>query len=88
LTFTPAEIEKFGAGGLSGAPLTKRSTEVIKYIRSKSAIPVMGVGGIMNASDALEKMDAGAGLIQLYSGFIYRGPQLIAEINRAILRRR
>lgn len=85
---TPTEvIEKIGAGGLSGKPLTKRSTEVIRYLKQKSgnAFPVIGVGGIHSASDALEKLEAGADLIQLYTGFIYEGPALIKRINKAIL---
>jgi dihydroorotate dehydrogenase len=86
LSYSPSEIEQFGAGGLSGKPLTKRSTEVVKYITEKSNIPVIGVGGIMTANDGLEKLNAGAKLVQLYSGFIYRGPQLIREINEAILK--
>lgn len=86
LTYTKEEIEKIGAGGLSGAPLTRRSTEVIKYIKTNSSIPVIGVGGIMNAADALEKLKAGADLIQLYTGFIYEGPQLIRDINTALIK--
>lgn len=74
-------------GGLSGKPLTKRSTEVIRFLSQKSnkAFPIIGVGGIHSAKDALEKLDAGADLIQLYTGFIYEGPGLIKEINKAIL---
>ena len=75
------------AGGLSGKPLTARSTEVIKFLHnnSKGEFPIIGVGGIHSAKDALEKLDAGASLIQLYTGFIYKGPKLIADINKAIL---
>lgn len=87
LSYTKEEIEKFGAGGLSGLPLTKRSTEVIRYIKTNSSIPVIGVGGIMNVADALEKLNAGADLIQLYSGFIYEGPQLIRDINKALIKK-
>lgn len=74
-------------GGLSGKPLTKRSTEVIRFLSQKSnkAFPIIGVGGIHSTKDALEKLDAGADLIQLYTGFIYEGPGLIKEINKAIL---
>jgi len=74
-------------GGLSGKPLTKRSTEVIRFLSQKSnkAFPIIGVGGIHSAEDALEKLDAGASLIQLYTGFIYEGPALIKKINEAIL---
>ena len=76
-------------GGLSGKPLTKRSTEVIRFLSEKSnkSFPIIGVGGIHTAEDALEKLDAGASLIQLYTGFIYEGPRLIKDINTAILNR-
>ncbi|MEO8773000.1 MAG: quinone-dependent dihydroorotate dehydrogenase [Gelidibacter sp.] len=76
-------------GGLSGKPLTKRATEVIRFLSEKSnkAFPIIGVGGIHSAEDALEKIDAGASLVQLYTGFIYQGPGLIKEINQAILKR-
>lgn len=87
LTYTQAEIDAYGAGGLSGAPLTQRSTEVVKYIKTHSNIPVIGVGGIMTAQDALDKLNAGADLIQLYSGFIYAGPQLIRDINERLMKR-
>lgn len=82
-------IEKIGNGGLSGKPLTKRSTEIIKYLTEKSngTIPIIGVGGIMSVEDALEKLDAGAKLIQLYTGFIYEGPGFVKEINKALLKR-
>jgi dihydroorotate dehydrogenase len=75
-------------GGLSGKPLTSRSTEVIRFLSEKSnqAFPIIGVGGIHSAQDALEKLHAGASLVQLYTGFIYEGPQLIKEINQAILK--
>lgn len=86
LSYSQQEIENFGQGGLSGKPLSKRSTEVIRYIRSKSQIPVMGVGGITNVQDALEKTEAGAELIQIYTGFIYKGPSLISDINQALLK--
>ena len=74
-------------GGLSGKPLTKRSTEVIRFLAEKSnkAFPIIGVGGIHSAQDALEKLNAGADLIQLYTGFIYEGPSLVKKINKAIL---
>jgi len=75
-------------GGLSGKPLTKRSTEVIRYLSEKSskAFPIIGVGGIHSAEDAIEKLNAGAALIQIYTGFIYEGPALIKKINKGILR--
>lgn len=74
-------------GGLSGKPLTKRSTEVISYLHKKSngAFPIIGVGGIHSADDAIEKLNAGASLVQLYTGFIYEGPGLIKRINKKIL---
>lgn len=86
LDYTVTEIEGFGPGGLSGKPLTERSTEVIRYLKQKSnnAFPVIGVGGIHSAADALDKLNAGADLIQLYTGFIYEGPGLIKKINKAI----
>lgn len=76
------------AGGLSGKPLTKRSTEVIRFLAEKSShsFPIIGVGGIHTAQDALEKLEAGASLIQLYTGFIYEGPALIKSINKALLK--
>lgn len=76
-------------GGLSGKPLTKRSTEVIRFLADKSnhSFPIIGVGGIHTAEDALEKLDAGASLIQLYTGFIYEGPALIKAINTKLLER-
>ncbi len=76
-------------GGLSGKPLTKRSTEVIRFLSEKSgkAFPIIGVGGIHTAEDALEKLEAGASLVQLYTGFIYEGPGLIGEINKKLLQR-
>ncbi len=74
-------------GGMSGKPLKNRSTEVIRFLSEKSgkAFPIIGVGGIHSAEDALEKLDAGASLVQLYTGFIYEGPGLIKAINKAIL---
>jgi dihydroorotate dehydrogenase len=89
LDYTKEEIEKFGAGGLSGKPLTERSTEVIKYLkqRSNNAFPVIGVGGIHSAEDAIEKINAGADLIQLYTGFIYEGPGLIKRICKSIIKK-
>ena len=75
-------------GGLSGRPLKDRSTEVIRFLATQSnkAFPIIGVGGIHRAEDALEKLEAGADLIQLYTGFIYQGPALIKAINQALLR--
>jgi dihydroorotate dehydrogenase len=81
-------VEAIGAGGLSGKPLRERSTEVIRYLKQKSgnAFPVIGVGGIHSAADAMEKLAAGADLIQLYTGFVYEGPALIKDINKEILK--
>ena len=87
---TPSsEIEKIGNGGLSGKPLTKRSTEIIKYLRSKlgKSFPIIGVGGIMTPEDAIEKLEAGADLIQLYTGFIYEGPGVVKRILKSIVRK-
>jgi dihydroorotate dehydrogenase len=80
-------VNKEETGGLSGKPLTKRSTEVIRFLseRSNKAFPIIGVGGIHSAQDALEKIEAGASLVQLYTGFIYEGPQLIKDINTELL---
>lgn len=74
-------------GGMSGKPLGKRATEVIRFLseNSNSAFPIIGVGGIHTPEDALEKLNAGASLVQLYTGFIYEGPALIKNINKAIL---
>ncbi|MDC3305459.1 quinone-dependent dihydroorotate dehydrogenase [Flavobacteriales bacterium] len=83
------KVEVIGNGGLSGKPVRARSTEVIKYLADKSnrAFPIIGVGGIHSAEDALEKLDAGATLLQVYTGFIYEGPPLVKRINKAILKR-
>jgi dihydroorotate dehydrogenase len=77
------------AGGLSGKPLAQRSTEVIRFLAEKSnnAFPIIGVGGITSAQDAIEKLEAGAALIQIWTGFIYEGPALVKKINKAILKR-
>jgi dihydroorotate dehydrogenase len=81
------DVLKKEAGGLSGKPLTQRSTEVISYLakRSKGTFPIIGVGGIHSPEDAMEKLAAGASLVQLYTGFIYEGPGLISRINKKIL---
>lgn len=73
-------------GGLSGSPLTQRATAVIRHLHAvlQGALPIIGVGGIMCAEDAKEKMDAGASLVQIYSGLIYRGPHLVREVAKAI----
>lgn len=85
LSISKEAIDKIGAGGLSGKPLSARATEVIKYLSSRTNKPIVAVGGIMSVEDALEKLNAGASLIQIYSGFIYNGPKLIKDINEAII---
>ena len=79
-----SKIEEIGNGGLSGEPLKNKSTEVIRYISKKTNgnLPIIGVGGIMNSKDALDKIEAGADLIQLYTGFIYEGPSIVKKINQ------
>ncbi|NQY66604.1 MAG: quinone-dependent dihydroorotate dehydrogenase [Flavobacteriales bacterium] len=81
-------LSDIGNGGLSGKPLVQRSTEVIRFLHdnSKTKFPIIGVGGIHSKEDALEKLEAGASLIQLYTGFIYEGPVLVKEINEALLK--
>lgn len=88
LKTSKAEIEKIGFGGLSGKPITEQSTKVIKYLseNSNKSFPIIGVGGIHSENDALEKIKAGADLVQLYTGFIYEGPSLVKRINKAILK--
>lgn len=90
LTYSQEHIENIGAGGLSGAPETSMSTEVIRYLHTKSqgAFPIIGVGGIMTADDAVEKLEAGASLVQLYSGFIYEGPALVGAICKRLLQQK
>ena len=87
---TPADsIEKIGKGGLSGKPLQQRALEVVRYLAEKSdkAFPIIGVGGIFTPDDALAMLDAGADLIQVYTGFIYEGPLMARRINKAIIAR-
>jgi len=81
-------IEKIGNGGLSGKPLTQRSTEVIRFLAEKSnkAFPIIGVGGIHSPKDAKEKLEAGADLIQVFTGFIYEGPSLVKRILKELLK--
>ena len=84
------KVEAMGAGGLSGKPLTKRSTEVIKYLSDKScrSFPIIAVGGIHTGADAIEKLNAGASLVQIYTGFIYEGPGIVKRINKELLKQR
>lgn len=76
------------AGGVSGKPVRERSTEVIRYLHTKSngAFPIIGVGGIHSAADAIEKLNAGASLVQTYTGFIYEGPTLVKQINKELIK--
>lgn len=80
------ELEKIGAGGLSGLPVKQRATEVIRYIHQHSGgkIPIIAVGGIFTAQDAKEKLDAGASLVQVYTGFIYEGPTIVKKICQGL----
>jgi len=88
LKATQSTLDKIGQGGLSGKPLGKRSTEVIRFLfeNSGGSFPIIGVGGIHSPEDALEKIEAGASLIQLYTGFIYEGPGLVKRINKALIK--
>jgi len=88
LKASDARLNEIGNGGLSGQPIKEKSTKVIKYLADKSqkAFPIIGVGGIHSAEDALEKIEAGADLVQIYTGFIYEGPSLIKKINKALLK--
>ncbi|QKX05764.1 quinone-dependent dihydroorotate dehydrogenase [Aquimarina sp. TRL1] len=88
LKTSEARLNAIGNGGLSGKPITERSTRVIKYLseHSDNAFPIVGVGGIHTAKDALDKLAAGATLVQVYTGFIYEGPKLVKEINKALLK--
>ena len=87
LQTSATELERIGAGGLSGQPLKYRSTEVIRYLCEKSgnAFPVLGVGGIASPADAEEKLKAGAALLQIYTGFVYEGPGLARRICKALV---
>lgn len=89
LKVSHSRLKEIGNGGLSGKPITEKSTKVIKYLATKSnhSFPIIGVGGIHSAQDALDKIDAGATLVQLYTGFVYEGPGLIKAINKELLAR-
>jgi dihydroorotate dehydrogenase len=88
LATSEERVKAIGSGGLSGKPVRKKSTEVIAYLHEKSngAFPIIGVGGIYTAEDAIEKMKAGASLVQVYTGFVYEGPAMIKKICKGILR--
>lgn len=89
LKTTKEEVAKLGNGGLSGKPVRDMSTQVIRYLKEKSggSFPVIGVGGIHSGQDAIEKIEAGADLVQVYTGFIYEGPSIAKSINKALLNR-
>lgn len=87
LNTNESRIQKIGQGGLSGLPIRDRSDEIIRYIRNKEKdLPLIGVGGIMTGQDALEKVKAGADLVQVYTGFIYEGPSIVKRIQKALFR--
>lgn len=90
LKTTDQQLAAIGAGGLSGKPVQERATEVIRYIRKQlpSEAVIIGVGGIHSAADALEKLAAGADLVQIYTGLIYEGPALIKQINQALIQQK
>lgn len=80
---TPATgVAAIGAGGLSGAPLRARTTEIVRYIHEQTggALPIIGLGGIFTGKDAIEKMEAGAALVPVWTGFIYEGPGIVRKI--------
>jgi dihydroorotate dehydrogenase len=88
LKASDTRLQEIGNGGVSGQPIKAQSTKVIQYLadNSNKSFPIIGVGGIHSAEDALEKLNAGADLVQIYTGFIYEGPSLIKKINKAILK--
>ncbi len=88
LTTPENKVNNIGAGGLSGAPVRQRATDVIRYIHqnSKGTIPIMASGGIFTAADALEKLNAGASLVQVYTGFIYEGPAIAKNICKGLMK--
>jgi dihydroorotate dehydrogenase len=83
------QVEKIGAGGLSGKPVKDKSTAIIRYLKEKSqgAFPIIGVGGIQTTQDALEKLEAGADLVQIYTGFVYEGPEIVKKIKKGLRKR-
>ena len=86
LKTSKSTIDEIGAGGLSGKAVKSRSTEVIRFLheKSKGSFPIVGVGGIQTADDAREKLEAGASLVQVYTGFIYEGPGMVKRINKGL----
>jgi dihydroorotate dehydrogenase len=89
LKATDKEISETGSGGLSGQPLTARATEIVRYIHEQTSgkLPIIGVGGIMTVADAVNMIEAGADLIQLYTGYIYQGPGFVKKILKALLKK-
>ena len=85
LTYTEAELQSIGAGGLSGKPVFNKSNEVLKYLAAKVTVPIIASGGIMSPEDALHKIELGASLVQIYTGFVYEGPQLVKQINKKLI---
>ncbi len=79
-----SNVEGFGAGGVSGAPVAKRRTEVVRLIRANTDLPIIGVGGIFSAEDARETLSAGANLVQIWTAFVYEGPRLVQRINQGL----
>jgi len=88
LSTPQGQVEKIGQGGLSGKPLKEKSNQTIAYIHQKTGgqIPIIGVGGIFTADDALEKLQSGASLVQVYTGFIYEGPGIAKKINNKLMK--
>jgi dihydroorotate dehydrogenase len=84
LSTPPSAIDEIGAGGLSGAPVRARSTEVVRYLRERADFPIIGVGGVEDGPTALEKREAGAQLVQVYSGMVYTGPSIIRLCAEAL----
>ena len=88
LQTSSAELESIGAGGLSGIPLRQRATEVVRYLHEQTggSIPIIGSGGIFTGDDAKEKLDAGASLVEVWTGFVYEGPYIVRNICKTLVR--
>jgi dihydroorotate dehydrogenase len=87
LSYSETELQTIGAGGLSGKPVFEKSNSVLSYIRPKITVPIIASGGIMSAEDALTKLRLGASLVQVYTGFVYEGPQLVTTINKELMKK-
>jgi dihydroorotate dehydrogenase len=89
LVSSPNVVERYGGGGLSGKPIKSKSTEMIRYLRQYlgEKFPIIGVGGVFTSEEAREKLEAGADLIQVYTGFVYEGPSIVKNINQGLLNR-